>query len=116
MKPTATKISYKLYNFSVLNDVFSASNLDLTRTANWRENEIIEEPEEVDPYLALQAAKQRAHFKDSRRCVTSRSAIIIEEREGRTSRELEVIWWPDLYSDNSFGKLCLRYFVGKIYV
>lgn len=69
-----------------------------------------------DPLAALEAAKRRAHQpKVDRRhiTVTSRSSLVIGEGSGRNTREFELQWWPDLYSTN-FGKLTLRFFVGKV--
>ena len=58
---------------------------------------------------ALAWAKARAtqgggHALMSRRI----SEVVIN-----ASREFELIWWPELYSDRGFGKLSLRFFVQK---
>lgn len=44
---------------------------------------------------------------------TSRSSIDISLGEGRSTREVELIWWPSLYSSSPYGKLTLRFFVKK---
>lgn len=45
---------------------------------------------------------------------TCRASLAIGEGEGRASRELELIWWPDVFNHQGRGKLILRYYVGKV--
>ena len=53
--------------------------------------------------------KAKARKQDSR--PTSRSYLDIGPGEGRCTRELELIWWPSLYSRCSeCGKLTFRFF------
>ena len=44
---------------------------------------------------------------------TSTSRIICKEKEGRATRELELIWWPNLLKKSHFGKFQLRLFIEK---
>ena len=37
-------------------------------------------------------------------------------RQRRTTREVEVIWWPDLYSTTRNGKLSIRLYIKKVTV
>lgn len=40
--------------------------------------------------------------------------MVVGHGEGRATREFEVIWWPDLFSDSTHGKLTLRFYVSKV--
>ena len=71
-------------------------------------------PEDIhDPILAIATAKQRARGNNTRQ-ITCRSSIVIGEGKGRATRELELLWWPDLYDDEHCGKMCLRFYVSKV--
>lgn len=52
---------------------------------------------------ALQVAKERARSKKSSTLPTRQIEIVVGN-----GREFEVIWWPDLFSDNRHGKLTLQ--------
>ena len=41
---------------------------------------------------------------------TFRACLVVGVGEGR----VEVIWWPDMYSNQQREKLTLRYYVGKV--
>ena len=62
-------------------------------------------------------AKERARSKKSSIIPTRQIEIVVGNGEGRATREFEVIWWPDLFSDNRHGKLTLQiyYFFLKWY-
>lgn len=117
MKAAARKISFKIYEFHRLDNAIAASELPLNRSVNWKGMEMIkqqEQQQELDPIQELAAAKQRS--SSSGQGVTCRSCILIEEGQGRATRELELIWWPDLYSCYDYGKMCLRIFVSKVHL
>lgn len=63
----------------------------------------------VDDALAF--AKQRARQQATR--PTSRSIMEVGLGEGRKTREVELIWWPRLYSHSYYGKLTVRFYVRK---
>ena len=60
---------------------------------------------------ALEFAKARAKKPIPR--PTSRSSMEISTGKGRSTREVELIWWPSLYSRSLYGKLTLRFYVKK---
>ena len=68
---------------------------------------------------AVDAAKRRAFscFTSStaqRQSPTSLSEMVVSVGEGRATRELELIWWPNMYRRNGdYGKLTVRFFVSK---
>ena len=79
--------------------------------------EVAESNELLTAQQALQAAKERARSKKSSTIPTRQIEIVVGNGEGRATREFEVIWWPDLFSDNRHGKLTLQiyYFFLKWY-
>lgn len=75
-------------------------------------------PDQVaDPLAALKAAKEKAHKPYStRHSVHSTSRVVIAEKQGRSTREFEVQWWPAMYNGSNYGKLTLRFYVSKILI
>ena len=59
---------------------------------------------------ALAWARARANQGGGHALISARriSEVVIS-----ASREFELIWWPELYSNQGFGKLSLRFFVQK---
>ena len=58
---------------------------------------------------AVEAARQRAFsgFNGSpavRQTLTSRSEMVVSVGEGRLTRELELIWWPNMFRRNGNWK------------
>jgi len=106
MTSAATKISYKLFNFQQLGDALFLPDLPLQKNVSWRGTTKLdgEQAEEPDLLKIIELARQRAGTTTQSQ-PTCRSSIIIEEVEGRGSRELEVVWWPDLYE----AETCIRY-------
>ena len=45
---------------------------------------------------------------------TTMANVITGEGEGRSTREIELIWWPDIFSVTNHGKLPIRFFIIKI--
>lgn len=59
-------------------------------------------------------AKQRAHVpaRESKQ-PSSKTSLIVGCGGGRVTREIELIWWPDLYSMSEHGQMVLRFFLEK---
>ena len=96
-----------------MNDVISAlsyqSSVPLELKKSYRGNmEVAVSNELLTAQQALQAAKERARSKKSSTIPTQQIEIVVGNGEGRATREFEVIWWPDLFSDNRHGKLTLQ--------
>lgn len=41
------------------------------------------------------------------------ASLEVGEGIGRATREVEIIWWPDLYKSSYHGQLTLRFFLNK---
>lgn len=63
----------------------------------------------------IKAAKQRAQNRGQRETPspTSISEMEVGFGKGRATREIELIWWPYLYSSVEFGKLTVRFYIHK---
>lgn len=68
----------------------------------------------MDPIEALAAAKSRAHGKAPKDRITCKSNFVVGYGEGRATRELDLIWWPNLYNTDAFGKMCIRLYVSRV--
>lgn len=112
-KRIARRFSYKIFNEETLKLVLEEQDLLQFRPkALFRNSDEVPDISEMSAEEALAYAKARAREQDSR--PTSRSYLDIDPGEGRCTRELELIWWPSLYSRYSeYGKLTFRFFVRK---
>ena len=50
------------------------------------------------------AAKSRAHGQGPRNRIPCQSSFVVGLGEGRATRKLDVIWWPNLYNTVALGK------------
>ena len=96
------------YKDHEVNDVISAlsykSSVPLELKKSCRGNmEVAASNELSTAQQALQAAMERARSKKSSTIPTRQIEIVVGN-----GREFEVIWWPDLFSDNRHGKLTLQ--------
>ena len=112
-KRIARRFSYKIFNEETLKLVLEGQDLLQFRPkALFRNSDEVPDISEMSAEEALAYAKARARKQDSR--PTSRSYLDIGPGEGRCTRELELIWWPSLYSRCSeYGKLTFAFFVRK---
>ena len=112
-KRKARRFSYKIFNEGTFKRVLGEQDmLQFRPQALFRNSDEVPDVSEMPAEEALAYARGRARKQDSR--PTSRSFIDIGPGEGRCTREVELIWWPSLYSRCSeYGKLTFRFFVRK---
>ena len=67
-----------------------------------------------DGRTALERAKARAHGQAANRTSTLQIQIVVGRGEGRATREFELIWWPEMFSTSTQGKLTLRFYVSRM--
>ena len=67
-----------------------------------------------DGRTAHQRAKARAHGQAAKRTPTLQIQIVVGRREGRATREFELIWWPEMFSASLHGKITLRFYVSRV--
>ena len=90
----------------------------LTTEAMYSGNERHEDSSSVTPLTAeeemILRAKQRAYTPgQKRKRPLSKSCLVVGLGEGRATREIELIWWPDLYPVTEHGQLVVRMFIEK---
>ena len=116
LKSCARKITYRLFDIKILKEALQKqTTLPLKEQVHWSgDREACEVPLIVDPREALAAAKNRAHRQGSRNRITSQSNLVVGHGEGRASRELDLIWWSNLYNAVTIGKLAIRLYVNRV--
>ena len=114
------RFSYRIHNLDMLRNALAEQNVaELQSSAAFRHGVQVNFQHFTSTEAAVEAAKQRAfsRFTGSpaeRQTPTSRSEMVVSVGEGRLTRELELIWWPNIFRRNgSFGKLTVRFFVSK---
>jgi len=92
----------------------SGVSLNLTRIYAG-DKEVAESSIPLTGREALEAAKARARGAvTSSQSPTMQLKVIVGRGEGRATREFEIIWWPELFSNSGHGKLTLRFYVSKV--
>ena len=94
----------------------------LKDTAWYSGLEEVEKRSNLSPQEELHAVKSRSFWSIARNAepvakrVTAKAGLEVGPRQGRTTREIELIWWPDLYSTTNNGKLAIIFFIKKVAV
>ena len=115
------RFSYKIYDLDVVLKALADQGIvRLQTSAAFRHGVEVNFQRFTSTEEAVEAAKQRAFSRFTTRVQgeqqtpTSRSEIVISAGEGRATRELELIWWPNMFrSCRDYGKLTVRFFVSK---
>jgi len=114
MQASVLRVSYKIYDKPSFERVLGVSGLNLKWNEKWSGQEVISSTPVVDEITTAQDAIRVAMPRRQQKKVTTSSQITIHEGK-KPSRELEVIWWPNMYPNTkNYGKLCLRFYVGKV--
>ena len=75
------------------------------------------DPMDLDPLEELRRAKNRSFWNTEmpEKRPDYKGTLEVSQGEGRATREVELIWWPDLFSAASNqGKLTVRFFLKKV--
>ena len=114
------RFSYRIHNLDMLRNALAEQDVaELQSSAAFRHGVQVNFQHFTSTEAAVEAAKQRAFSRFTglpaeRQTPTSRSEMVVSVGEGRLTRELELIWWPNIFRRNgSFGKLTVRFFVSK---
>ena len=114
-KPRAQFISWKCFEMDEVRAAFEESSIPLTMTRAFHGQEEVDDTSvsSLRGASAIVHAKAQASGSVSYKQPTCRASLIIGEGQGRASREFELIWWPDLFSQQDHGKVSFRFYVGK---
>ena len=77
--------------------------------------------ESNDPVDELQAAKNRSYWSTANKVqpdkrTNYKATLDVSEGEGRRTREVELIWWPELFTATKQGKFAVRFFIKKVFI
>lgn len=111
------RFSYRIYDLDMVRNVLADQEIvRLQMSAAFSHGVEVNFQRFTNTVEAVEAAKQRAFSRFTTRLQsepqipTSRSGIVISTGVGRATRELELIWWPNMFqSCRDYGKLTLRF-------
>ncbi|KAJ7373273.1 hypothetical protein OS493_012862 [Desmophyllum pertusum] len=116
-KSTTRRILYKIFDPESFFDTLEESQVTLNTEVLYSGNTVCKESSSAIPLFAeeeIARAKQRAHVPSQRRKrPSSKSTLVVGLGEGRATREIELIWWPDLYTLIEHGQMVIRMFAEK---
>lgn len=115
-RETSKVLQYRDFEINDIDTAFGQhSAVPLTFKKTYLGNkEIAESVVPQNAREALEAAKERARRKTANDSPTMKLEIVVGHGDGRATREFEVIWWPELFSNATHGKLTLRFYVSKV--
>lgn len=90
----------------------------LRESAFYSGQEEIASEERTDPMEELRAAKNRSFWRTTEgrpdKRANYKGSLEVGQGDARITREIELIWWPGLFSATNHGKLTVRFFVRKV--
>ena len=117
-KKKTRQFSWKCFEQEEVEAAFIDSSTPLTTTKSFRGDEEVDDcnPVRLTGMSAIAQAKANASGLTGQQSQqpTCRASLVVGYGEGRATREFEVIWWPDIYSNQQRGKLALRLYVAKV--
>lgn len=114
-KSNTRKVSYKIFQLEKLQNTLDEQGLIQLNTniLYAGQTQFTEEANHGKADEEIARAKQRAYQPRQGRRPSSKSILVVGRGEGRSTREVEVIWWPDLYALTNYGQMTLRLFIEK---
>lgn len=115
------RVSYRLYSLASIDRVLSENGaLALQQSESYAGFNPLPADVQQEKQLSIREriihARQRGaagYLERVKDTPTSKSTINCGWGEGRTTREIELIWWPQLYQISQYGKVQLRFHVNK---
>lgn len=125
--PSTRRVSYKAYCLGAFTDALHEQTfLQLKDTIWYCGQEEVENRSDLSALEELHAAKNRSFWRVAgneeqsgsalAERATTKTNIEVGPGQGRITREIELIWWPDLYRTTNNGKLGIRFFIKKVNV
>lgn len=121
----AKRVAYRLHSLTALKSVLEEQKaVKLNPKVAFRHFEQVEGMESSSSSSSILSMKDKiaraksnatnlAYPERMEQTPTSRIALVISEGEGRSTREAEIIYWPDLYKITNSFKFQLRFFILK---
>ena len=109
------KISYKMYDIHWIKRILSQEKgIPLKMEETYSGNQSVPKGGSMEERKAIARSSGLGGFIDSlQKRPTSISKVVCKEREGRATRELELVWWPNMLKSSRCGKFQLRFYVEK---
>lgn len=112
---TTLAVTYRNFNIEEVWSAFSHQEGLQLKTKNSYVGNKEAQPLQLTGRVAINAAKARAHGKCVDQVIpTMEVEMVVGLGEGRATREFDVIWFPNMYSSNSHGKIIFRYYIAKV--
>ena len=109
------KISYKMYNIQWMREILNQNEgIPLKTEETYSGNQSFSKGGSMEERKAMARSSGLAGFINGlQNRPTSISKVVCKEKEGRATRELELIWWPNILQRSRCGKFQLRFYVQK---
>lgn len=110
------KLSYKIWYLDKLLDALEEQDCaSLNTEVLFSGNEMCEEEEEGEGLSAEEEIKRAKVYvpRQKRKRPSSKSSLIVGYGEKKATREVEIIWWPHLYTQTEHGQMVLRLYIEK---
>ena len=116
-RSSTTKISYKMYDMRWMERILNQQKeIPLKTEETYSGHESFKRGGTMEERKAMARSAGLAGFLSSlQKRPTSVSKVVCKEKEGRATRELELIWWPNLLKGSGCGKFQLRFLCTKDY-
>lgn len=112
------KVTYRFFDLNEIKRALAKQNiLSLKERVKWSGDLEVtgnDEEEEADPLQALFAAKSKAYRRVPKTRITSLSNLVVGHGEGCATREIDLIWWPNLFYTAQLGKTYIRLYVSRV--
>ena len=113
------RVSYRTFNIAPFANALHEQDLvRLKESVVMCGREEVEGDESHNPVDELEAAKSRSHWNIQERSkrVDYKGELEVGPGEKRCTREIELVWWPELFPTTNHGKLVIRFFVKKVFI
>lgn len=120
--PSSKRVSYKVFSIAPFAGALHEQTLiRLKDSILYSGRDEVERSVAFNPLEELEAAKNRSFWSNASngqpdKRANYKASLEVGRREGRATREIELIWWPNLYAATNNGKLSVRFFVKKVSV
>jgi len=106
----------KTYDLDPFIEALEESKINLNSEILFAGNKQCEVNSSAAPLSAeeeILRAKNRAYAPLQNNRPSSKSSLVVGYGEGRATQEIEIIWWPGLYTYTEHGQLVIRMFIEK---
>lgn len=117
-KKSTKRLSFKTFEVrDFLRAVEEQTEVPLKQSAFFSNLTEIDRPGDMTIDEEIQMAMKRNRWsveQNNQTRPTTHSTIEVGEGRSRATREIEVVWWPELFPTSLHGKLEIRFFLKKV--